>query len=313
MKSFNTTVRKAALGLGLLLIATSAHAQATRTWVSGVGDDVNPCSRTAPCKTFAGAISKTAAKGVISVLDPGGFGTVTITKSITIDGGGIHGSILSTGAPAGVIVNAGAADVVRLRNFSIDGSTTGVDGIRFLAGGTLIVENVRINDVSADGIKFSPSGNSRLVVTDTHIGNAAGSAIHSIPGAVGTAVVSVQNVRVYASGFGIKAEDRTNQMSVRDSFIGNNLNSGVQAQSTSAVVSMNVDNCHISNNGLGNAGAAGIKAKGAAATINISENLVTGNPNGLGPETGGAIVSFGSNRVVFNTVNGNATGNITTR
>src|SRR5450432_4615171 len=64
--------------------ASLASAQATRTWVSGVGDDVNPCSRTAPCKTFAGAISKTAAGGEINCLDPGGFGGVTITKSMTI-------------------------------------------------------------------------------------------------------------------------------------------------------------------------------------------------------------------------------------
>jgi hypothetical protein len=69
-----------------LLYAAPAQAQATRTWVSGVGDDANPCSRTAPCKTFAGAISKTAPGGEIDALDPGGFGALTITKSITIDG-----------------------------------------------------------------------------------------------------------------------------------------------------------------------------------------------------------------------------------
>src|SRR5580693_9720 len=72
----------------LSLVAPSASAQAPRTWVSGVGDDANPCSRTAPCKTFAGAISKTVAGGEISVLDPGGYGALTITKAITIDGGG---------------------------------------------------------------------------------------------------------------------------------------------------------------------------------------------------------------------------------
>jgi hypothetical protein len=69
------------------LLSSAAQAQATRTWVSGVGDDANPCSRTAPCKTFAGAISKTAPRGEINALDPGGFGAVTITKAITIDGG----------------------------------------------------------------------------------------------------------------------------------------------------------------------------------------------------------------------------------
>src|SRR6478609_6317986 len=94
----------AALGIALVpIVAAPAQAQATRTWVSGVGDDANPCSRTAPCKTFAGAISKTAAGGVISVLDPGGFGAVTITKSITIDGTGGYASITNT-ATNGIII-----------------------------------------------------------------------------------------------------------------------------------------------------------------------------------------------------------------
>jgi len=93
----NAGPRALLLGAGLLLASAGAHAQ-NRTWVSGVGDDAYPCSRTAPCKTFAGAISKTAAGGIISVLDPGGFGAVTITKSITIDGGGIEASILATGS-----------------------------------------------------------------------------------------------------------------------------------------------------------------------------------------------------------------------
>src|SRR5579859_6501599 len=91
----------------VLLWAGLAGAQASRTWVSGVGDDANPCSRTAPCKTFAGAISKTAAGGEISVLDPGGFGAVTITKSITLNGEGTLAGILATGTSAIVISGAG--------------------------------------------------------------------------------------------------------------------------------------------------------------------------------------------------------------
>src|ERR1700682_571136 len=106
-----------------LLLAVPAAAQATRTWVSGVGDDVNPCSRTAPCKTFPGAISKTAAGGEIDVLDPGGFGVVTITKAITLDGGGgINASILGSGT-TGITINVGAnTDVVTIRNLSINGA-----------------------------------------------------------------------------------------------------------------------------------------------------------------------------------------------
>src|SRR5919202_1904972 len=97
MKLISATVKAMTCALFIIALSSLAHAQATRTWVSGVGDDVNPCSRTAPCKTFAGAISKTAIGGEIDALDSGGFGTVTVTKSITIDGGSTQGSILASG------------------------------------------------------------------------------------------------------------------------------------------------------------------------------------------------------------------------
>src|SRR5712671_5380338 len=137
---------------------TMMSAQASRTWVSGVGDDANPCSRTAPCKTFAGAISKTAAGGEIDALDPAGFGTVTITKSITLDGGGgVVASVLASGAFPGIIVNAGVNDNVVIRNLSITGlNGAGIDGVRFLAGKSLRVENCNINGFSQRGINISP-------------------------------------------------------------------------------------------------------------------------------------------------------------
>src|SRR5438034_9672518 len=135
----------------------SAQAQATRTWVSGVGDDANPCSRTAPCKTFAGAISKTAASGEISVLDPGGFGAVTITKAITIDGDGTLAGILSS-LTNGIIVSAGANDVVIIRSVSINGAGNGINGIRFLSGKHLRVENCSITGVTSNGIDVAHNG-----------------------------------------------------------------------------------------------------------------------------------------------------------
>src|SRR5579871_3605768 len=128
----------------MLLIAAPANAQATRTWVSGVGDDANPCSRTAPCKTFAGAISKTATAGEIDCLDPGGFGAVTITKPITLDCGSGVGSILVSGTNA-IIVNItslGTSDDVIIRNLALEGLGTGLDGISVLAG-NVYVENVK--------------------------------------------------------------------------------------------------------------------------------------------------------------------------
>src|SRR5689334_24041061 len=122
MRKTLLTIATLCCGLfAMLLVAAPASAQATRTWVSGVGDDANPCSRTAPCKTFAGAISKTAAGGEIDVLDPGGFGALTITKAITIDGsGGFIGSVLVAGTN-GIVVQAGANDTVILRNLEFDG------------------------------------------------------------------------------------------------------------------------------------------------------------------------------------------------
>src|SRR6185295_8752846 len=104
--------------------ASLLQAQATRTWVSGVGDDANPCSRTAPCKTFAGAISKTAAKGEINVLDPGGFGGVTITKSITISSEGFEAGVLVSGTNAVIVATGAATDVVVLRGLDIEGLGT---------------------------------------------------------------------------------------------------------------------------------------------------------------------------------------------
>jgi hypothetical protein len=127
----------------MFLGSSLASAQATRTWVSGVGDDANPCSRTAPCKTFAGAISKTAAGGEISVLDPGGFGVVTITKSITLSGVGENASILGSGGAHGITINADDI-VVTLHNLQINGAGTGLSGIRLVNGAALVVENVRV-------------------------------------------------------------------------------------------------------------------------------------------------------------------------
>lgn len=139
-----------AFGLLTVLGTSAAYAQATRTWVSGVGDDVNPCSRTAPCKTFAGAISKTAAGGEISVLDPGGYGAVTITKSITINGEGTLGHILASGTNA-ININDSATLTpgtifVTLRYLTLNGAgtTSGLSGLNFVSGAAVVMEHVTI-------------------------------------------------------------------------------------------------------------------------------------------------------------------------
>ncbi len=131
--------------------------QATRTWVSGVGDDANPCSRTAPCKTFAGAISKTASGGEINVLDPGGFGAVTVTKPITISSIGFEGGVLVSGTN-GIIVNTpNASDNVVLSGLDIEGLGTGINGVNIIQG-NVDIRNTTIHNFATNGVNVTANG-----------------------------------------------------------------------------------------------------------------------------------------------------------
>src|SRR6266705_3407419 len=155
-----------------MLVTAPAHAQATRTWVSGVGDDANPCSRTAPCKTFAGAISKTAAFGEINCTDPGGFGGVTITKSIMIRCPYVEAGVLVSGTN-GIVVNVTSTDIVYLEGIDILGVTTGINGISFIQAGVLHVKGCVIREFNsasgANGIRFAPTAAAKLFVDDSQI------------------------------------------------------------------------------------------------------------------------------------------------
>jgi hypothetical protein len=302
---------------GLAVASAGASAQATRTWVSGVGDDANPCSRTAPCKTFAGAISKTATGGLINVLDPGGFGSVTITKSISIDGGGrSHGGILGASVN-GVVVNAPADAVVVIRNLSIDSPLTtsrGVNGIRFIAGGSLHVENVQIRGFATRGIDFSPSGASRLFVTGSDIHNngsavAASGGIFIGPTGTGLATATITDTRSNDNNFGLRVNGRS-VVSVRNSIFSGNSNFGIAAVGTADFANVLIDGCQASNNAFGPSVGAGILSDGALADVQIANCSVSNNENGLRVQNGGIIRSFGNNRVFDNDTNGAPTATI---
>ncbi len=179
MLNIRTGLRAFAVCAFIFAVSSAAQAQATRTWVSGVGDDAFPCSRTAPCKTFAGAISKTATSGIINALDPGGYGSVTITKHITIDGGG-QMSAITNSLTTGITVNDSLSAtpntaVVNIRNITIDAPANGTNGINFFAGKTLNVENCTITGNTAAatngaGIRFSHTvSGANLNVKNTNI------------------------------------------------------------------------------------------------------------------------------------------------
>ena len=162
-------VRLTAIAVILLLASSAAcWAQATRTWVSGVGDDANPCSRTAPCKTFAGAISKTSTGGEINVIDPGGFGAVTITQSVSIIAEGFTGGVLVSGTN-GIIINAGASDKVLLRGLDIDGLGTGLSGISVMQASEVEIQNCQVYGFMTAGVSQSTNSPSRVHILNSQI------------------------------------------------------------------------------------------------------------------------------------------------
>jgi hypothetical protein len=287
MTKFKFALHTFGICLLLLVGSSMAQAQATRTWVSGVGDDVNPCSRTAPCKTFAGAISKTAACGEISVLDPGGFGAVTINKSITINGEGTLAGITAS-LTNGVIINAGAADTIYLKNLDILGACNGINGIRFLAGNALIVEKVRIYGFTNFGIDVNKTAGGFLSVTHSNISNCVQGGIVSTTSA-GTIRADIDNTKVFGCTNGYKAGTNS-QFTVKDSTASGCGTAGFLADTATGV--MNLDSCVATHNGNGvRASNAGTMRLGAST---VSNNITKGLDKSIGL---GVIESYSDNYV----------------
>ena len=276
------------LVLLVLGIASAAQAQATRTWVSGVGDDVNPCSRTAPCKTYAGAISKTATNGIISTLDPGGFGAVTITKSITIDGSEQIAGVLAAGT-TGVIINA-ASGIVKLRGLEITGVLTGIDGIRILTAAEVTIENCRIHGFTNDGIKvINTTGTTQVVIRGADISNNS-RGVEIVPTAPGNAQVVIFGSAISTNtNSAIDLVSANSSLAVFKSALTHNFGSGVQVQNGTSTAF--VENSLVAYNGTG-------ITSGSGAVVRLGHNAVVGNGNGIAGA--GTVVGFTSNMVVGN-------------
>jgi len=280
--------RVASFLLAVAVSFGSSTAFAQRTWVSGVGDDANPCSRTAPCKTWAGAISKTAAGGEIDALDPGGYGALTITKAITLDGGGVGVVSTLVAGTNGIVVAAGTNDLVKIRNLSIDGSGSGINGIRFLSGRALYVEETSIFGFTGIGIDIEPSNGSRAFVHDVVIHDAAGGGVLLKPNGV-SASVTIDGTNLDHNSFGLRVEDR-GTAEMRNSMVDGNSTNGVTALSTSVAATLNVESTMIANN------AAGVVSSGGPATVRLSNVDIFDNNTGILSMGGGAVLSFGNNR-----------------
>lgn len=302
----NVTRSKAAAACGLALTlaaASPAAGQASRTWVSGVGDDANPCSRTAPCKTFAGAISKTAAKGEINALDPGGFGAVTITKAISIVADGVEAGVLAA-ATNGITVNAGANDVVVLRGLDIEGFGTGLKGINFIAGGQLHVDRCTIKGFTQPGINFAPTGNSQLFVRGTMSrGNSRGILVRSTAGA---ARASIESTSVDGNdSTGIRVQDNAD-VTLRNVVASGNGQAGLSVGPSAGTANVAIEGSTLANNGTGILSGGG----GGTAVVRVATTTITGNAIGLDIDPGGSILSFGNNRIADNAASDPPTGTI---
>ena len=282
--------------LAYFVLATCvAQAQASRTWVSGVGDDANPCSRTAPCNTFAGAISKTAAGGEIDALDPAGFGAVTITKSMTLDGGGGQVASVLVSGTNGIVVSAGANDTVTLRNLSINGLASGINGVKFVSGSALHVEHCTIFNFANHGIDLEPSAGGQVFVVGTvSRGNAESglSAVATVP----NVNVTISDSQFERNRFGIFAGDFS-RITVRNSEASGN-QVGFVSQANAGQSVMNLVNSTATNNTTAGVQVGGGSAPSAARVAGLS---VLSNGAGFLVGTNGTVASFGNN---YNTGNG---------
>ena len=308
MKKITRTISVACLLVGTAgFWASAAQAQATRTWVSGTGDDVNPCSRTAPCKTFAGAISKTAAGGEINCLDPAGYGAVTINKSLTIDCHFTEGGVLASGN--GIVVNATASDVVVLRGLDIFGVPVPTHGVRILVAGAVHIEDCvirRFNSSGSYGISFQPTAATTLYVTDTTISQngtaGTGGGINVQPtGSTGSAKVVMRGVRVNGnSGNGLSIDGSTSaaggvQIVAQDSQFVGNAGAGITSNSNNVVATTFVNSGTVAQNT-----GTGIAVSGNASSIIVSNTTITGNTIGVSESGGSVIYTFSDNRLEAN-------------
>jgi hypothetical protein len=281
-----STIAGALIALSLSL--SPASAQASRTWVSGVGDDANPCSRTAPCKTFAGAIAKTATNGEINCLDPGGFGTLTITKSISIDCHEILGSVLNAGT-AGITVaydsfaSTDTRKTVNLRNLNFQGFDSGTIGIQLTGNGAgtfINIEDCLINGNfggSATGILDARS-RGEMVIRNTTVRDNGANGI-SVPNTTGSHRSMISNTRVINSNNGIIAGSNSS-MQLSHVVVSNNLTAGLVVNASGL---MDVDSTVITHNGVG------LQVNG---TLRLSNSDVGFNTTG----STGTISSFTNNR-----------------
>jgi hypothetical protein len=269
--------------------ASLAHAQ-TRTWVSSAGNDNNLCSRSAPCQTFDVAISKTAEGGTIGVIDSGDFGSPVITKSITIDGTGVHARM------GQMLINAGSDDIVILRNVSFWGQLQAANGIQILSAAQVHIENVTIQNFVSNGIVSSAAGD--VFITDTTVNGVPSQGIYIRSGRA-----SLNRVNTHGNGVGVLVGS-AGIVTVKNSVAtGNEIGFGAAYTTTS---DLSLEDCVTSHNRYGVLATAGATVR--LSNVSVFDNTTSGLYN-----LGGFLVSFGNNRFGGNATDGVFTSGLVLR
>jgi hypothetical protein len=289
------------------LATAPAHAQATRTWVSGVGNDANPCSRTAPCKTFAGAISKTAAAGEIDVLDPGGFGTITITKSISIYNDGVgEAGVLASGTN-GITINAATTDVVNLRGLTINGlngvpgSPASPNGVQVLTAARVTIENCVIQQFTT-GVDIAPAtagSTTNVKIMDTIITN-NNTGLLDKPTSGAIVNMSIDRVRIdNNNGGGVRIDGTgggSSNVAINDGSISLNAGNAVNSVSGSSG-NVKVDLARVTLADNGSAAVQANDSAGGTSTVTVGSSVLSNNNSAWSRVNTASLLSLGNNQV----------------
>jgi hypothetical protein len=297
-----------------ILYSAPADAQAIRTFVSGQGTDTGTCGVGSPCRTFAYAITQTAANGEIDVADVAGYGAVTITKALSIVSRGTA-AVLPPVNGAGITIDAGTNDAVSLHGLVIDGEGTGLTGIRFDTGQSLVVDNCVIRRVTNDGIDFFPTASSKLQVSDTLVADNGDNGIFVLPTGSGTVTAVFNRVEASGNSFDgiiLSGGDSTGTVggTATESVAAGNGAGGFVSYTASDQAPTTLMLFHsVAANNAGH----GLEAFNAGSTIRIAQSMVTGNANGWEAMTGGAVQSYGDNYIDGNVLNQTAPPSIGTK
>jgi hypothetical protein len=294
-----------------LFAAAQSPAMAQRVFVAAQGSDGNPCSFALPCRTFQHAHDTVAAGGEIDVLDPAGYGSVNITKAISIQGHGFSGISVAPGT-AGVSVNAGANDAVNLNGLLIEGSAAGNNnGIVFNNGRSLVIESCVVRNMVGDGLDFVPAGSNAatLSISNSMFADSVDANVKIAPPVgSGAVTVSIDRSSFLGSGIGVwVVGSLTNSpvnVAISDSVAANNATNsalGISVVSTNATTSVMLSRVLAAGNFIG------VASNGNKSTLRIGQSTVTGNATGYAAQNGGTILSYGDNYIDGN---GTDTGTI---